>query len=185
MIEDQNFPICIDLDGTLVREETLWVLLKKLWEKSWVGVLHVAFTFCFKGRAAFKRVLAQKVMLDPAKLSYHPELLKDLERLSQEGKTLVLATGADLLVAKKIANYLGFFKLVIASQGTQNVVGIIKATILANTFGPGRFIYAGNSWKDIPVWDQAAHIVIVNAPSRLVAAVKKKKGRKKRLKTYE
>jgi phosphoserine phosphatase len=184
VIEDQDFPICVDLDGTLVKEETLWILLRQLGTQSWLGVLYVALIFCFRGRAAFKRALAKKVMIDPEKLSYHPELLRDLKQLALGGKTLVLATGADLLVAKKIASYLGFFQLVIASQGTQNVVGAVKATLLSNTFGQGRFIYAGNSWQDIPVWEQAAHIVMVNAPPQLIAAVKKKKGRKKRLKIY-
>ena len=184
MQHSHALPICVDLDGTLVKEETLWILLGNLWRQSLKSFLWVIGVFCFKGRAAFKKALAERTQLDPKNLSYHKDLLRDLKQLAKEGKTLILATGADLGVATSIAQHLGFFKGIIASQGTQNVVGNVKATILSNTFGKGRFIYAGNSWKDLPVWECAAHIMVVNASPWLLRVVKKRNTKHKRLKSY-
>lgn len=184
MQRKDTLPICVDLDGTLVMEETLWILLRQLWKRSTLAFFGIVMIYCFKGRAAFKQALSKQVLINPKTLSYHPELLSDLKRLAEEGKTLILATGADIRVAKTVATHLGFFKGVIASQGKQNVVGKVKATILANTFGAGRFIYAGNSWKDLPVWERAAHIMVVNAPPRLLKTVKKSNVKHKHLKAY-
>lgn len=183
MIEDALLPVCVDLDGTLVREETLWVLLRLLGTRRPLVLLWLMSLFFYKGRAAFKKALAQEVTLNPALLSYNKALLQDLKAAFLQGNLLVLATGADLHLAQKIADHVGIFKMVLASNGSQNLVGKAKATVLTNAFGAGKFIYAGNSWKDVPVWECAAHMIVVNAPPRLIKALEKKP-QQKQLKVY-
>lgn len=185
MIKGVSLPICVDLDGTLVRDDTLWILMRLLVKQRPFFFVQLLWIFLLRGRAAFKKILSQNISLDPARLSYHKKLLQDLSLCSQQKEKLVLVTGADLHLAQKIANHLGIFHMVLASNGSQNLVGHAKGCVLANTFGVGQFIYVGNSWQDIPVWDLAAHMIAVNAPKRLLKTLKKKITSQKQLKVYE
>lgn len=185
VIKNVSLPICVDLDGTLVREDTLWVLIRQLRKRQFFIFAKLVGLFLFKGRAAFKKALAQEVTLNPVHLSYNKKFLQDLTRMFQQGTPLVLVTGADLKVAQKIADYLGIFQIVLGSNGSQNLVSYAKSAVLVNTFGKGKFIYAGNAWQDLPVWEHAAHMVAVNAPKRLLKTLKKKATPQKQLKIYE
>jgi phosphoserine phosphatase len=83
----------------------------------------------------------------------------------------VLATAADTLLAEQIAARLRIFDRVIASDGSCNLKGPAKAQALAQLF-PGGFIYAGDSRDDLPVWQRARAIVVVNAGKSVASAAR-------------
>jgi phosphoserine phosphatase len=173
-----DLPLCVDLDGTLVQSDTLWILCKKLFKKKPFFFLRLIGIYIAKGRAAFKSALSSVVGIDPKEFSYHPVFLEHLRKVAQEGQKLFLVTGADQAVAEAVASHLKIFQGVMASDGKKNCVGPVKAKILCHCFGLEKFSYAGNSWQDVPVWACAAEIILVNAPTKLVALMKKKKGEK-------
>ena len=79
-----------------------------------------------------------------------------------KGRRVVLTTAANEIVANRIAAHLDLFDEVIASTATHNLKGQAKADALVRRFGAGGFVYAGDTWADLPVWRQAAAAVLVN-----------------------
>lgn len=165
----QPLPICVDLDGTLVRTDMLLEGLCAIATspKRWPGLITGRGS-----RAALKQAVARLAPIDPATLPYNTELLDFLRAEKASGRTIVLATAADQAVAKPIAAYLGVFDDVIASDGRRNLKGAAKAAALVERFGAGQFCYAGNDASDEQVWDQAGAAIVVNAPPAVLARVR-------------
>jgi 4-hydroxybenzoate polyprenyltransferase len=160
-------PVCVDLDGTLVAGDLLWESFASLARERPLTALRLALGIA-KGRAHFKRLVAERVSLDPATLPYRTEVVDELEALRRRGVPLVLATSAHRTYAEAVARHLGCFDEVIASDGDHNLSGRSKADALVRRFGERGFRYAGNDWVDVPVWRAAAGATIVAGPARLV-----------------
>src|ERR1700674_2588460 len=127
---DAAVPICTDLDGTLVKTNMLMeTLAAVLTRRPWLALVAL-FWLARGGRAALKRELASRAAIDFATLPYDDNLLKDLQRERANGRKLVLSTAADSIVASQIADHLGIFDAVIASDGQHNLKGEVKAAEL-------------------------------------------------------
>src|SRR5256885_1332430 len=80
-------PLCIDLDGTLVRTDTLWeMVIALLKEHPWQGLLFPIWLL--RGRAYLKERLAKAVKLDCSCLPYTAELLTYLRQAHAAGREL-------------------------------------------------------------------------------------------------
>lgn len=172
-------PLYVDLDGTLVRGDTLHESLLLLL-RAGPGFLLRLLGWLFGGKAAFKRQVAAHVCPDPAHLPYTAAFLDWLRGQRRAGRTLVLATAADVRVAQVVADHTGLFDAVLASNadgsGLNLSRGHKRAAIEhhARTLGDGRYAYAGNSADDLPVWDGAAEAVAVNAPAPVLRALQQR-----------
>lgn len=157
---EQTIPLCVDLDGTLVKTDMLLeTTVRLLAARPWM-----AFALPFwlaRGRAHLKREVARRAPFDPALLPYDEALLADLRRQRAAGRTLVLATAADATIADRIAGHLGIFDRTLASDGARNLKGEAKAAALVAEYGRGNFDYVGNDRFDVPVWQQARKAVDV------------------------
>ena len=74
-----------------------------------------------RGKAHLKRQVACRVTLDVSSLPYHMGLLTYLRDQHHKNRSLILATGADELIARQIADYLQIFDRVMASDGKINL----------------------------------------------------------------
>lgn len=167
----QRLPLCVDLDGTLVRTNTLvesTLALVKLHPLT----LFLLPVWLWRGRAYFKARIARYQALDVATLPYNRELLQDLIAESQRGRRIYLATGANEVLANQIAAHVGAFRGVIASNEHTNAVGEVKSALLQERFGTGEFDYVGNSRRDVPVWRAAKNSIAVDAPPRLLRGIR-------------
>jgi 4-hydroxybenzoate polyprenyltransferase len=162
----QKQPICVDLDGTLTFADTFFETLILFIKKNPIKILKV-FIWLFIGKAYLKKKLAESVHLDPKLLPYNFQLIEWLRLRRNSGHKIILCTGSDFLIANSISNYLGFFDLVIASDGYVNLTGKNKANLLSTHFGDSGFIYVGNSYSDLYVWNVADKIGTVNFSSIL------------------
>src|ERR1700691_5297497 len=115
-------PLCVDLDGTLVKSDTLVDSLMVLARSHPTALLRAPF-WAIKGKAHLKSQVASLVALDVAHLPYNRPLLDYLRDEHAAGRKLYLATGADGVLARSIATHLGIFDDVMASDGTVNLTG--------------------------------------------------------------
>ena len=153
-------PLCVDLDGTLVKTDMLMETTARLLAtRPWMA-LALPFWLA-RGRAHLKREIASRAPFDPALLPYDEKLLADLRAKRAAGRTLVLATAADSTVAQQIAQHLGLFDRTIASDGVRNLKGKAKAEALVAEYGQGNFDYVGNDRFDVPVWKAARKAIDV------------------------
>lgn len=167
-------PLVVDLDGTLVRTDTLLELLLALAGARPWRLLLVPVWLAAGGRAGLKRRLAEEAPLDVGLLPYDEELLALLRAERAAGRRLWLASGADAAVVRRVADHLGLFEGLLASDGRINLVRHRKAAALRRRFPEG-FDYAGNGADDLPVW-AAARTAVVVASRRSIARQARRSG---------
>ena len=117
-----------------------------------------------RGRALLKQKLATRVQINPADLPYNTKFLAWLHEEKKTGRKLVLATASDLKMAQPIADHVGIFDEMLASNGKTNLRSENKLEArYVEKFGERGFDYAGNSSADFAVWRGSREAVIVNA----------------------
>ena len=159
-------PLCVDLDGTLVKSDTLVDSLLVL------ARTHPLLLFrlpgqVLRGKAKFKSFVTEKVVLDVAHLPYNRTLLRFLQQEHARGREIYLATGADSRLAERVADHLGIFDGVLASDGTTNLTGDRKLESLQKRMGGNHFVYVGNDTPDLPLMAGAAESMVANPSRRL------------------
>jgi len=160
----KNRVLTVDLDGTLIKSDVLYEGIAYIIAHFPWYILLLPF-WLLKGRAYLKHKVAEKAVVDPALLPYNLEFLSFLKEEKKKGRYLVLITATDEKLAQPVADYLGIFDEVYASQGKINLKGKNKSKLLIQKYGEGGFDYAGNSVADFPVWEDSFHSVVVT-PSK-------------------
>lgn len=168
---DRDVPLCVDLDGTLVKCDTLHDGLLRLLRRDRRGLLRVLVAL-LRDRARGKQMLAERDAADGRRLEvqslpWNRAVLRHLRQEKSRGRRLVLATGADRRVAEQVAAHLGCFDEVVASEHGRNLTGRRKLAALQQRFG--RFDYVGNSGEDA-VLLQAARVAVVANPTAQLRA---------------
>jgi len=163
MGEVTNMPLAVDLDGTLIltdmsRVTIRRVVLPRIWLLPWLLYLELTGK-----RARWKRILGRRLNFDPAELEYNEPFLEWLKEQKASGRELILCTASEEFVANKIADYVGLFDDVMASDGVTNLRMEAKGKALAERYGKGKFAYAGNSSHDLKTWPFAGEVIVVNA----------------------
>lgn len=164
-------PLCVDLDGTLIKSDSLMDSLLVLARSHPLGVLRVPF-WLLRGKAALKEKVTAEVSLDVRHLPYNRTLVEYLEAQRGEGRRLWLATGADRELATRIADHLGIFEGVLASDGTTNLTAGNKLDGLQSTFGEQGFDYIGNAGADLSLLRHAGTAMIANPSPALRARLR-------------
>ena len=160
-------PLCVDLDGTLVKSDTLYDSLLVLARTRPARVLQLVGRL-FRGKAAFKAFVTDSVSLDVAHLPYNRKLLVYLQEEHQRGREIYLATGADERLAHRIAAHLGFFSGVLGSDGETNLTGNHKLDRLSRHLNCP-FSYIGNASPDLPLLAGSREPMVANPTPRLRA----------------
>src|ERR1700722_7461610 len=141
--KDDAVPLCVDLDGTLVRTDMLWESVAELLKRRPYDLIMLPF-WLLRGGAHLKRQIAARTDADPTQLPYHHEFIYFLRAERGKGRAVLLATASDDGPAQRIAKHVGLFREVVASNGTTNMRGANKGRLLSEMFGKGGFDYAGN-----------------------------------------
>jgi 4-hydroxybenzoate polyprenyltransferase/phosphoserine phosphatase len=162
-------PLCVDLDGTLIRSDLLLESLMLLIKRNPLYLLRVPF-WLLRGKAALKAEVASRVELDPAALPYNQEFIQWLDAERGIGRALWLCTASNEQLATRVASHLGIFDGVMASGSDTNLVGARKGEQLAQRFGDRGFDYCGNETRDLLIWRHARGAIIVRGSAKLERA---------------
>lgn len=164
-------PLCVDLDGTLIKSDTLMDSFAVLGRRHPLYLLFLPF-WLIRGRAQVKSRLSSLVELSAVSFPYNRELVAYLEREHAAGREIYLATGANEAVARRVADHMGIFRGVIASDGGTNVTGRNKLARLKESFPLGEFDYIGNGIQDLPLLRQARRAMVANPSPMLRGALR-------------
>jgi 4-hydroxybenzoate polyprenyltransferase len=165
--EPAEYPLVVDLDGTLIRTDMLQEGVCRLFRDSPISLCLLPY-WLWGGKARLKEQVAARTSVDPQILPFNREFVAWLKQERARGRTLVLCTASHHTIAQAVADHLGMFDEVIATDGGINLSGSHKAEALVRRFGPAGFDYAGNSRADLAVWRQARRAVIVNPSAAVV-----------------
>jgi 4-hydroxybenzoate polyprenyltransferase/phosphoserine phosphatase len=163
--------LCVDLDGTLVKSDTLHDSALAVARHHPAALLNIP-DWLVQGKAALKRHLANTIQLDVAHLPYNRELLQYLEQQQATGRPIYLATAADADTANRVAAHLGLFTGVLASDGQLNLAGKNKLAAFQSQFGDN-FSYIGNALPDLPLLQHCQEPMVANPTPGLRAALRK------------
>jgi len=152
-----------DLDGTLLSTDTFVeslgvILLRRPW------LLPRIALWLLKGRGYCKGRVAAIAGMPPSAWPVRPEAAALLEKVRQEGRPIVLATAAHRTIATAIADHVGCFDAVLASDERVNLKGAAKLSAIeafVATNGLDGFSYAGDSAADLKVWRNATEVIVV------------------------
>jgi phosphoserine phosphatase len=156
-------PLCVDLDGTLIRGDTLIISAMLCARQRPLSLPAVGLSL-FRGRASFKDAIARRVLPDPASLPWRDDVLAFVREEKRRGRRVWLTTAAHRRVAECVAQYLGCFDGIIATEGSENAKGAGKVAAIRRVLGDTPFDYVGDSLADLPVLG-AARVGHLVAPS--------------------
>jgi 4-hydroxybenzoate polyprenyltransferase/phosphoserine phosphatase len=159
-------PLCVDLDGTLVKSDTLIDSLLLLLRSRPLKCLALPGKV-LAGKAAFKAYVTANISLDVAHLPYNRKLLAYLHAEYASGREIYLATGADVRLAERVAEHLGIFAGVLGSDGAVNLTGSNKLDRLRASMAAEIFDYIGNALADVPLLSHAAQPMVANPSAAL------------------
>lgn len=157
--QPDSTPLCIDLDGTLVKLDTLHQALFLLLRRNPTALLSLPH-WIRQGRAFTKNKVAQRIALHAEHLPYNHGLLEYLHNEKKKGRKIILVTAANYRTAEAVAAHIGLFDEVFASTPQHNLFGTAKRDALMARFP--HFDYAGDSISDLPVWQAARKKILVN-----------------------
>jgi len=128
-------PLCVDLDGTLVRSDLLLESLLVLIKRNPLYAFYVPF-WLLRGKAFFKAAVTARVSISPTALAYDRKLLDRLKMEYEAGRPLWLCAAANEPLAAPVAAHLKVFAGVLPGQG--------GAAGLVEHFGAGKFEHCAN-----------------------------------------
>jgi len=158
---DQQIPLVLDLDHTLLRTDTLYETFLAYLKQNPFGIFLV-FLWLLKGRPFLKKRLGESATLEADVLPMNADVVELARAAHAEGRPIIIATAADESVAQQIAARMDMPVEIRASDGVKNLKGKKKAEALAEEFPQG-FDYAGDSSADLPVWRAARKAILVGA----------------------
>jgi|SRR5690348_1619794 len=160
-------PLCVDLDGTLVRSDVLVESLLALLKQNPL-YLFVLPLWLAGGRGRLKREVTKRAQPDATTLPYDRRVY-ELVRAEGSHRPVVLCTAADRAVAEAVASHVGGFSTVMSTNGAANLSGRNKADALVERFGERGFDYVGNEQRDLAIWRHARRAIVANASARVAA----------------
>ena len=161
-------PLCVDLDGTLVRSDMLFESLLTLVKERPFEALRAPLWLATGGKARLKAEIASRVDLSEAELPMRDEVVAYVGAERAHRRT-VLVTGAHQSLAEAVARRAAVFDEVHGSDERTNLTASRKRDWLVGRFGEGGFDYIGNDRDDLAVWPAAREALAVS-PVRGIAA---------------
>src|SRR5215831_16250490 len=86
-----SVPLCVDLDGTLIKSDSLWESALILLKRDWLKIFSFPL-WLLRGRARFKHEIAERAEINAASLPYNEALVERLRAEHRSGRELVLVT---------------------------------------------------------------------------------------------
>ena len=169
MCADREVPLYVDLDGSVLRSDTLWESFASALRRHPVRTVTALFALA-SGRAALKRRLAQLGSPEIETLPLHERFVAWLREQRAAGRRVVLATAADRVLAEALAARVGVFDHVLASDGRRNLKGRRKLAAIRGDAGGAPFDYCGNGPEDVAIFAAARRAVLVGASPRVQRA---------------
>lgn len=168
----QALPLCVDLDNTLVRTNTLAEAIGGALRVK-PAALFLIPLWALRGQARLWSAVIGIFRPDASLLPYVGAVLDLVRKEASTGRRVVLATGAHESVARDVAAQVGHFVEVLASNGTTHLVGRNKADALEARFGAKGFDYVGDSFGDLAAFRACRQAYVVSPSRRLSRRLKR------------
>ena len=161
-----DIPLCVDLDNTLVRTNTLAETIVGCVRQNPAWIFLVPF-WALRGQAYLWSTMVAKFRPSASTLPYSEPVLDLIRREAAAGRTVLLVTGAHERMAQDVASHVGLFHEVFATNGSEHLVGSSKAGMLTARFGVKGFDYIGDSMNDMAAFRNCRQAYVASSSARL------------------
>ncbi len=165
-------PLCVDLDGTLIKGDALWEQTLQLLRTRPAVVIEM-LGWLIRGKAFFKEQMARQPMRPMGPEMFNAEIVDWIRSEAKSGREVRLVTAAHRTAAAAAAAYCDCFRDVSSSTAERNLSGENKAALLRELYGAGGFDYAGNSTADLPAWRDCDVVAAVRTRPSLTRRLRK------------
>ena len=169
-MRDDDIPLCVDLDGTLLHTDLLHESALALLRRNPLYLFALPF-WLLRGKARLKREVAARAAPDVALLPYDARVLGLVRDAGARPRVLCSASHQSLVDA--VAAHVGGFGLALGSDGRTNLDGPRKAASLVERYGERGFDYVGNAAADLAVWAHARTAIAANASASVLARLRR------------
>ena len=170
VLDQEQVPLCVDLDGTLIKTDSLHESFLLLIKQNPLYCI-IAVFWLLKSKAHFKAEVAKRTHLSVETLPYNDDVIEYIQSQRSIRKVL-LVTGSNTSIAASVGYHIKLFDEVIASDSNLNLTGDNKRQYLVNRFGEGGFEYIGNDHADMPVWSSAGQVSVVSRDNSFLKKVR-------------
>jgi 4-hydroxybenzoate polyprenyltransferase len=169
-----QLPLYVDLDGTVVRGDTLLESALQVLRRSPLLLISMLVWLC-RGKIYFKTQLANHVVPSPEGLAYHEKFVDFLREQKGAGRLLYLYSAADERIVSAVSKHLGLFDGHLGTRALgSNLRGAAKLRAIeehAKSAGHAKWAYAGDSRVDIPIWRASHEILAVAVTSTVLRSL--------------
>lgn len=166
--EDSTSILFVDLDGTLIKGDSLWESVAILCKKKPMTFLTLPAKLS-QGRAAFKETVSQHTDLPVEALLYREGVIDFIRQKKSEGLQVVLATAAHEKIARSVVEHLDIFDDFIATSADKNLKGENKLRAMQDYAQDKPFDYMGDHTVDIPIWEASRNAYLVEPNDEIAA----------------
>lgn len=174
-MKNQNKPLIVDVDGTLLKTDLLLESFLLLLKKN-VFFIFCCFFWLLKGRPYLKAQIAERTqgLISAHLLPTNPEVIKLMQEAKADKRQVYIASASHISLLNRVVDA---FKLdvdgILGSDESCNLKGHQKAVLLVKQFGEKGFDYIGDSAADLKVWPHAATAYVCGASCCVHKALKK------------
>ncbi|MBU3548034.1 UbiA family prenyltransferase [Polynucleobacter sp. P1-05-14] len=166
-----TLPLVVDLDGTLIKTDLLFESANQFITRHPFRLATLLGWF-IQGKSHLKAELAKNYSFDASSLPCNLNLVAWLSEQRRQGRKIILATASHKLLAEAVANHLGLFDEVLATEGEINLKANQKRDLLVSKYGDRGFDYIGNDDADFPVWRAANAAYVVSSSPAFINRVR-------------
>ncbi len=167
-----DVPLVIDLEGALLKSDVFHEALVHVITRQPLQAAQ-ALLMLTKGFAAFKGWVTDLLLPHTRMVPINEAVREVMRQARRDGRKVYLATRADKRVARMVAEEMGDFDGVFASDDGTGLVGKSRACCLVDALGAHGFDYIGNASVDVPVWRVARSAMIAGATSGAVERLRR------------
>ena len=151
---------CVDLDKTLIRQDTTLELIKVEIRNNPKIVFDIINALYHHEWRCFKSKLATPESLNSVAWQIRPDIDTELLRLKKDGTILYLVTASQPTVAGYFFEKYNYFTGYICSDGVETIKGKQKFRKMQAFFGDQKLAYIGDSFHDIPIWREIGQAIM-------------------------
>lgn len=169
---NQDIPLCVDLDGTLVLTDTTFETLMLAIKRNPFIILMLPYWWIAKGRPYLKRKIHDLAQIDATSLPYNQSVIDYIKEQRAHRSKIIMVTGTYRPIAESVQAHTQLFDDVMATDEQINLVGRAKGDHLVECFGEKGFDYIGNDKNDEHVWRRTANPLVANADPKWLEKLK-------------
>ena len=157
-----------DLDGTLIKEDMLFLNIKAILKKNPLKFLFILL-YSWRGLPWFKDKIASNIEAKKLDYSINKEVLSLIKQKKEEGYICCLISGSNHNLVKEVFYKSILFDDYFGSDAKVNLVGKNKLMKIKEL--TSNFEYIGNSEQDIPIWKYADKAYICSSSKNFLQRV--------------